>query len=150
MRAHYLYLTLPPRDTVRDLHFVVKDIPGGGGSVSLGFRGVVQGELSVDVQGRGGAAGRPDQSIMNESVTESKVGRVYAGKFGFQGGPWGLPGKPVGRFLSGGDALFQLSMASVVGLVDGVLVALGVVELDVRLQFLRFSVKGTPGPTDAI
>ena len=73
---------------------------------------------------------------MDESVTEVEVVREWAVPFGSQGGPRGFPGKPILRLLSGVDTLFQICIAGVVGLVQGVLVARGVVELDVEVAVL--------------
>ena len=82
---------------------------------------------------------------MDESVTEVEVVREWAAPFYSQGGPRGFPGKPILRLLSDADTLFQSYTAGVVGLVQGVLVALGVVEFDVEVAVLTLIGKLGPG-----
>lgn len=83
---------------------------------------IVEADLSVDVQGRGGAARRPDRITLLDGI--GKVITRVQGPGPVGAGVWWRwwkgSSKPVLRFLGSVDSTFQDHMASIVGLVDGV------------------------------
>ena len=125
-----------PLETQCCRHLVVNDV-GGNLPGSLMVLTVVEVELSVDVQGRGGAARGKDRSLVGECVSEG----VGIGEGPNPCGPErGLlvdePGKPIVRLLSCPDHVFQLRKAGVIGIVHSHLETLGVVEIDVDVAVL--------------
>lgn len=121
---------------VLGLDRVVDDI-GGDQTRSMGVLAVVEPELGVDVQSRDLFARRPDIFVIGNNVGES----VGVGEGTEPGAPQSSllvykPGEPVVGLLSSPDIFIELGETGVVGLEQGVLPTVGVVEVDVDVAVL--------------
>jgi len=116
---------LSPADTIDGLDLVVDNV--GGDETRCLFLVVVvviEGELSIDVQGGGSTAWRPHTSLMSKSIAEGEG----VCELSLPGGPQGCllggeTSEPVLGLLLGSDSFLDIGIACVVGLVQGVLVS---------------------------
>jgi len=138
-------LALSPADTVDGLDLVIDNI-GGDQTIRFLLLIVVEGHLSIDIQSGGSTAWRPHTGLMSESIAKGEGVFVLSLPGRLQGCLLtGETGEPVLGLLFGSDSFLEIGVARVVGLVQGVLVSVGVVELDVDVAVLALLDEGYTG-----
>lgn len=144
MKNHRL-MALSPADTIDGLDLMVDNV-GGDETRCFFVAIVIEVELSIDVQSGGSTAWRPYTSLIGNSITEGEAVRVLSLPVTLKGCLFiHETSEPILGLLSGIDSFLDLTITFVVGLVQGVLVSVGVVKLDVDVAVLASLGKGDTG-----
>jgi len=144
MKNHRL-VALSPADTVDGRDLVVDNV-GSDKTRRFFVLTVLEVDLGIDVQGGGSTAWRPHTSLIGNSIAEGEAICVLSLPVTLKGCLFiHETSEPVLRLLFGSDSFLDLTIAFVVGLVQGVLVSAGVVKLDVDVAVLASLGKGDTG-----